>query len=82
MCMCVCLEGVHQECGKHISIEQISCFLIFGQEYIWFVVSVAVVHGSSSTMRKTHAEECGKHISESSAIIDNLFLWKHIIAVT
>ena len=29
-------------------------------------------------MQKTHAEECGKHISESSAIIDNLFLWKHI----
>ena len=35
VCVCVCLEGVHQECGKHISNEQIkaslTCFLILGQ---------------------------------------------------
>ena len=25
---CVCLEGVHQECGKHISSEQIHASLM------------------------------------------------------
>ena len=62
----LCLEEVHQECGKHISNEQINawlmCFLILGQECRCFVVSVAV----------GVLQECGKHISDSSAI-DNLF---------
>ena len=65
MCVCVlCLEEVHQEYGKHISNEQINASLnVFpGQESRWFVVSVAV----------GVLQECGKHISESSAI-GNLF---------
>ena len=58
----VCLEGVQQECGKHISNEEIDtslmCFLILGQECRWFVASVAV----------GGLQQCGKYISESSAI--------------
>ena len=67
MCVCVCLEGVHQECGKHISNEQIKaslmCFLILGQseDGLW-----------SQLQWWEFFKECGKHISESSAIIDNL----------
>ena len=68
--MCVCLEGVHQECGKHISNNASLMFPhSWSRIYRWFVASVAVVGV---------LQECGKHISESSAIIDNLFLWKHI----
>ena len=62
--MFVRLEGVHQECGKHISNEQINAslmsFLVKNAE--WFMVSVAV----------GVLQECRKHISDSSAI-DNLF---------
>ena len=75
--MCVCLEGVCQECGKHTSNEQINASLTFPHSWsrIQMVCGFSCSGGSSSRMQKTHAEECGKHISESSA---NLFLWKHI----
>ena len=80
MCVGVCLEGVHQECGKHISNVQINASLMFPHSWsrIQMVCAFSCSGGSSSRMRKTHAEGCGKHISESSAIIDNLFLWKYI----
>ena len=63
--VCVCVEGVHQECGKHISNEQINvslmCFLILGQECRWFMISVAV----------GVLQECGKYISVPSAIVSH-----------
>ena len=48
----VCLEEVHQECGKHTSNEQINaslmCFLILA-DGLWFQWL-----RSASGMRKTH----------------------------
>ena len=34
--MCVCLEGVHQECGKHISKANVSSFLVKNTDGLWF----------------------------------------------
>ena len=73
MCVCVLREFI-RNAENTLAMSKLmhrKCFLILGQEYRWFVVSIAVVGV---------LQESGKHISESSAIIDNfnLFLWKHI----
>ena len=67
MSVCVLREFI-RNAENTLAVMHRKCFLILGKEYRWFVVSVAVVGV---------LQECGKHISESSAIIDNLFLWKH-----
>ena len=58
--MCVCLERVHQECGKHTSNEQINASQMFPHSWS----RIQMVCGSVAVVGAL--QECGKHMRRNA----------------